>query len=101
MLAIGTGVVEIAVASLLFQMRRIGWWLAFVGSLVSLASTVASWNLWDGYVTEMMTRRGAFAGLPVLPGEIETLRSVTPEVLVAATLIVVIALVATRRRYSR
>jgi hypothetical protein len=90
-----------AVAFLLLQMRRTGWWLALLAVVAQLVSVVASWNMWDGYVAEMTTRRREFQGLTVRPGEIEFMQSMTPEVLVAWLVVLPIPLIALRRRYSR
>jgi len=88
-----------------FQLCRVELRAAFVGVpylIVQATSALVSWQLWDDWVAEMITRRRDFQGIPVREGEIEQMQAVTPEFVIAAgALSIVLLLIAIPRLRPR
>ncbi len=45
-------------------------------------SAAVSWDLWDDWAARYVVARRAYEGLPVRPGEIESLQSMSPELVI-------------------
>ena len=92
--AIAAGAVECVIAYLLLRTRPSALAIAVPYFVFMLASVVTSWNLWDAWAAESVTRRRAYQGIPIREGEISQMQAMTPEILVAGivfSLIVVAA----------
>jgi len=76
------GAVETFIACLVLRMRVGALMLGapFYG-LLALSAAV-SWNLWDDWAARYVVARRAYEGLPVRPGEIESLQSMSPELVI-------------------
>ncbi len=78
-----SGLVTIYAGASFLKLRMRGFWIALASLAVECASTVASWNLWDAWVAEMVVRRRAYQGVPLQQEQVERLQSVTPELQLA------------------
>lgn len=76
------GAVETLIACLVLRMRPGALMLGapFYGLLA--VSAAVSWNLWDDWAARYVVARRAYEGLPVRPGEIESLQSMSPELVI-------------------
>ncbi len=89
-----SGAIGVYVAVQLFRVDVRG---ALVGALAGVGQAVSaslSWDLWDPWVAEQVTRRRAFQGFPVRDGEIEQMQAVMPELLIAGSVVLVVLLLA-------
>jgi len=78
-----SGGIELFIALKLFQVNIRAAIVGIPYLAVQLASVVVSWNLWDGWVADMILRRRAYQELPVVPELIERIQALTPETLIA------------------
>jgi hypothetical protein len=78
-----SGLILCAIAYLFFRLHPAAplAGVAFFGTM--LASAVMSAPLWKEWLAESITRRRAYQGLPVRPGEIEQMQSMAPGVVYA------------------
>lgn len=93
-----SGICEILIAVWLYRVdiRAVVFGIPY--NLIQLVSAALSWDLWDAWVAEMIVRRREFQGIPVREGEIESMQSLTPELVVAAGAIgIVLLLIAVPR----
>lgn len=76
------GAIEVYIACLVLRMRPRALVLGapFYGLLA--VSAAVSWNLWDNWAARYVVARRAYEGLPVRPGEIESLQSMSPELVI-------------------
>jgi len=76
------GAIEALIACLVLRMRPGALMLGapFYGLLA--VSAAVSWNLWDDWAARYVVARRAYEGLPVRPGEIESLQSMSPELVI-------------------
>jgi hypothetical protein len=76
------GAVETYIACLVLRMRPRALMLGapFYGLLA--VSAAVSWKLWDDWAARYVVARRAYEGLPVRPGEIESLQSMSPELVI-------------------
>jgi hypothetical protein len=73
--------------------------LVGVGIASSIAvSAVMSRNQWDGIARELLIRRRSFQGLLVRSGEVEFLRAILPEALLAFLLLTIVVLYLVRKK---
>jgi len=81
--SLAIGAVETCIACLVLRMRTGALILGppFYGLLA--VSAAISWNLWDDWAARYVVARRAYEGLPVRPGEIESLQSMSPELVIA------------------
>ena len=77
------GAIEAYIACLVLRVRPRALVLGapFYGLLA--VSAAVSWNLWDDWAARYVVARRAYEGLPVKPGEIESLQSMSPELVIA------------------
>ncbi len=81
-LAIGVGETYVACLVLRMRPRALMFGVPFYGLLA--VSAAVSWNLWDDWAARYVVARRAYEGLPVRPGEIESLQSMSPELVIIA-----------------
>ncbi len=81
-LAIGIGETYVACLVLRMRPRALMFGAPFYGFLA--VSAAVSWNLWDDWAARYVVARRAYEGLPVRPGEIESLQSMSPELVIIA-----------------
>jgi len=76
------GAIEAYIAFLVLRMQPRALMLGapFYGFLA--VSSAFSWDLWDDWAARYVVARRAYEGLPVKPGEIESLQSMSPEVMI-------------------
>lgn len=104
--AILSGAIECYVAYLLFRTRGFAALGVGVPYFVAVSGSIlASWDLWDGWMAESITRRRAFQGLPLRAGEIDQMQSLSPGVVLLGPafyllLLVIAASVLVHRRRS-
>ncbi len=92
------GLLFIAAGVLILRLHKFGWILALCGIGVHALSVITSWELWDGYVAELVTRRRELQGIPVRPNEIEFMQMLMPEGVMVGFAIAAILLFATYRK---
>lgn len=77
-----------------------GLYLGVSLALVSIVSDVLSWNLWDPAVAQMVIARRELQGRPVREGEIEFMQSLSPEAMLVAAGLAIIAMLLSYKRFK-
>lgn len=98
---IGMGGLEVWLGYLLFTLHR----RAAVGALAYTAglavSVVTSWNLWDPFLAEMITRRHAYLGTGRAAERVQAFQAIMPEALVAGLALLLGLLIVLAVRYKK
>lgn len=104
LIALAHGLLYVAAGWLILRLSRGGLWLGLALGVANACSIILSWNLWDRLVPMWVAfwpqrRAGA-----VRQGELESLQSflhwLVPEALLAITLLVLVGLLLTWRRFA-
>jgi len=75
-----------------------GLYLGVSVALLNIVSDALSWNLWDPVVENMVIARRELQGLPVRDGEIEFMKLLLPEGMLAAACLAIIMMLLTYKR---
>ena len=78
-LSLAKGGIELFLAWAILRLMFVAVPVAVAYSSVGFLSIWMSWNLWDSWVVEYVTRRRTLRGLPVQETEIEQMQAITPE----------------------
>ncbi|GEM_PF-911917 len=82
LLNLALGALEMYIAYEIFRLRFRALLVGIPLFTASIVSIVMSWELWDPWIAEYVTRRRDYQGLPVRPNEIETMQNFMPEFLI-------------------
>ncbi len=94
-----TGVLLVFVGFLFFKVRRLGFWLGISAMIAGLLSLAISWSLWVTAVPQIVSAGRAAQGRIPSEGELQFMQAFLPSINVVLLLCVLIAIVATYRRF--
>jgi len=96
------GLLFVVAGIMILRLHKSGWVLALCGIGVHALSVITSWQMWDSYVAELVTRRRELQGIPVRPNEIEFMQVLMPEgVMVAFAIATILLFVSYRKMFNK
>jgi hypothetical protein len=103
LIALAHGLLYVAAGWLILRLSRWGLWLGLALGVADACSTILSWNVWDRLVPMWAAFWPQRQDRPMREGEIEFVQSflqwLLPEALLAITLLVMVGLLLSRRRF--
>jgi len=84
------GLAEIVLGAGVLRMRRFIFTLGLALYGTVLASNLISWSQWPDWTRRYVLARRAFQGTPVREGELETMQTITPVLMVVAPVILLL-----------
>lgn len=101
LIAMSTGAVECWIAYLIFRTRAAAAAVALPYFGAILVSVFTSWPLWDAWVAESISRRRAYQGAAIRPGEIEQAQALSPEIILAGPVLYLVLTLAATFLFAR
>lgn len=98
--AMVSGLVSLALGALVLRVHAAAPLAVAGASAATATSVLMSWSLWPEFAQGMVTRRRAFQGLPVRPGEVELMQAALAWGVLAILAAQIVIVVAYRRRFT-
>ncbi|WP_367154510.1 hypothetical protein [Methylomonas sp. HYX-M1] len=94
------GILFLLSGYLILKLKMPGLLLGIGITIVTIVSSLLSWDLWDPFITQMVEARRNFQDIPVRESEVEFMNMIYPKMIIVIEFIYLIAMILSMQRFK-